>query len=129
MPKVEMKVNALAPQEIREAIARKMAAAVIFMTNYHQDKLNISNPFPHLTPSKPGEYPRKRTGFLQKSVTFSPDSIPEIARTMRIRVGYDANAFYGPRLEIMMKRLGLVKTLKDCAPMMAKILGMKMKVS
>ena len=129
MPKVEMKINPIAPQEIREELARRMAAAVIFMTNYHQDKLNISNPFPHLTPSKPGEYPRKRTGFLQKSVAFTPDSIPEIAKTLRIRIGYDANAFYGPRLEIIMKRLGLVKTLKDCAKPMAAILGMKIKVS
>lgn len=128
MPSTRVKINKGASREIQEELARRMMAATLFFVEQHQQRLNVSNPFPHLTPSKPGEYPRKRTGFLQKSVAYLPLSIPEVMRTWVIKLGYDANAFYGPRLEVMMKRLGLVRTLREILPQMAKIIGQKVSM-
>lgn len=67
-------------------------------------------------PSKPGEYPRKRTGFGQASVMLDTHDVNEIARTLRVRVGYQANAHYMPILELYRDRKGLIDTLKDLRP-------------
>ena len=129
MPGVAVKVNKAAGQEIRDQLARRMTAAVLYFVAQHQQKLNVSNPIPHLNPSKPGEYPKKRTGFLQSSVAFSPGTLPEISRDLSISIGYDANAFYGPVLEVMRNRLGLVATLHAVLPQMTAIIGQPVTVT
>jgi len=108
----------------RNEMARRLAAAAVFYVVQHQSRLGKSNPGPlYLKSSKPGEYPRKRTGFLQKSVGYQPDDLQDIEKSMTVRLGYDANASYGPRLEIVMRRLGLVKTLDDLIPQLSAIIG------
>lgn len=124
---VIIKINPGAASYPKEELGRRMAACVVFYCSQHQKRLGKSNPFPHLNSSKPGEYPRKRTGFLQKSVAYSPVSIQEITNKLDIKVGYDANAWYGPVLEVMRKRLGLVKTLEDLKNQLGAIIGMPVR--
>jgi hypothetical protein len=124
---VTIKINANLAQFTQQEMGRRLAACVVFYCTQHQQRLGKSNPFPHLNSSKPGEYPRKRTGFLQKSVAYSPVSIQEITSKLDIKVGYDANAFYGPVLEVMRKRLGLVKTLEDLKTQLGAIVGQPVK--
>lgn len=124
---VKIKINPGAITYPREELGRRMEACVGFYRAQYQLRLNKSNPIPYLNSSKPGEYPRKRTGFLQDSVAYSPTAISEITKTLDIRVGYDANAFYGPILEVMRKRLGLVKTLEDLKNQLGAIIGMPVR--
>lgn len=126
MPQIE--INKKLPQMLKAEMARRLATAAILFVNEHQKRLNKSNPYPHNNPSKPGEYPKKRTGFLQKSVTFQPTNLPELERTLSLKLGYDANAFYGAVLEVRMRRLGLVKTLTDMLPKLARVVGTKMGI-
>jgi hypothetical protein len=45
-----------------------------------------------------------------------------------VKIGYQKAAFYGPVLEIMMKRSGLVRSLTDITPILSKIAGAPMRV-
>lgn len=58
-------------------------------------ELNISNPRPYVTPSAPGEPPRKRTGFLQGNVQREYDQ-----PGLRSRIGVMKNAIYGIFLDL-----------------------------
>jgi hypothetical protein len=112
-------------------IGMKLARCAIYFSNYHQQKLGVpcpKNDFGYYNASVAGQYPKKRTGFLQSSVAFAPDTIPELARASRVKIGYQKAAFYGPVLEIMMKRSGLVRSLTDITPILSKIAGAPMRV-
>jgi hypothetical protein len=39
-------------------------------------------------PSRPGEYPKLRTGAGQKSITHEPHTVAEVMKTLYVRVGY-----------------------------------------
>ena len=75
----------------------------------------------YANPSKPGEPPRKRTGFLQQNVLFEVDEA-----NLTARVGPAANAAYGVHLELgtarMAARPWLLATAQKHAPQMAQIL-------
>jgi hypothetical protein len=102
-----------AMQEIRKKAAQRLLAMAAQFVTAHMDFLNVSNPRPHVTPSQPGEYPRKRTGFGQRSVSFQPTSVAGvISAGLKIRVGYLANAEYMLILELRRRRLGLLETLR-----------------
>lgn len=119
--KVSKKADLL--QVTREEMARRLVACAVFFIGQHQIRLNKSNPAPHNNPSKPGEYPKKRTGFGQKSVKMGTTDLGDITRTLRVTVGYDALAPYMPHLEIVSARLGLVNTLGDLVPQLGAIVG------
>lgn len=68
--------------------------ATVFFWQKLTEELNKSNPRPYRTPSKPGEPPRLRTGFLKKSVQYQL-SEPD----MRGTVGVDRNCKYAVFLE------------------------------
>ena len=76
-----------------------LAQAVTFFWRKCVEALNVSNPRPHKTPSRPGEPPRKRTGFGQKNVKYELDK-----KGMRGRVGVGANAKYMAFLDRGTKR-------------------------
>jgi len=97
-----------------------LLAAAVFFANQHQQRLGAKTAPPA---SRPGEYPAKRTGFLQASVLWDPISPIEVEQTLRIRAGYLANAFYGPILEFQKQRLGLRKTLTDLEPQLGALAG------
>lgn len=85
--------------------------AVAFYHTKLLEALNVSNPRPYTTPSKPGEPPRKRTGWLQRNVAYELDEAKGEAR-----IGVRENAKYGAYLELgtrfMKARPWLVATLK-----------------
>jgi hypothetical protein len=93
-----------APAELLMRIAAEVQSSLV-------NELGTMNPPPYVTPSQPGEYPRKRTGFLQSQVVYEPTSKAAIASQGSVRVGYSQNAFYGSILEIARKRLGLLATM------------------
>jgi hypothetical protein len=81
-------------------------------------KKNLTTPYPRA--SKPGEYPRKRTGSLQRGIYCDPESGQRIANSRRktITIGYgikDRKAYktphlYGPHLVNNMARKGIINT-------------------
>lgn len=73
--------------------------------------------------SRPGEYPRKDTGNLQRSVTFRPTSIREIVSKGSVMVGLMKQGFYGAVLEVMYQRLGFSQSIRDFMPRLKAIMG------
>lgn len=73
-------------------------------------------------PSKPGEPPRKRTGWLQRNVVYSIDRA-----TLSARVGVTQNARYGAYLEVgtsrMLARPFLRSTLAACRQEMLQLVA------
>lgn len=110
--------------ETREAAATNLMQAAIFFQAQMMQRLNKTGP----PASKPGQYPRKRTGHLQASILYEPESIPEVARNLYVRVGYGKTASYGSVLEFTKKRLGLIQTLKDLQPQLSALASAKVKV-
>lgn len=107
--------------EIKKASAEGLLRAAVFFQAQHMQRLNISNPRPHTTPSQPGEYPRKRTGFGQANVMYQPASVDEIAAEGAVRIGYLQPAFYLLVLELALRRHGLLQTLKDLRPQLSML--------
>jgi hypothetical protein len=108
--------------ELRQKAAQKLLAVAAHFVTVHMGFLNVSNPRPYVTPSKPGEYPRKRTGFGQRSVLFQPSSVTGvISEGLKVRVGYLANAKYMLILELYRRRLGLLETLRRTKPQLQAI--------
>lgn len=121
-----LRVNAEAGRRTKEEMAARLLRAIVFFQQHQQQRVGISNPRPHRTPSQPGEYPRKRTGFGQKGVVYAPGSVPEvIAEGLRVRAGQLANSHYMLILETKRDRLGFAKTFGDLAPQLKRILGQK----
>lgn len=107
----------------REAMGRRLFAAAVFFANHHQRLVGVPNPSPFTNPSVPGEYPKKRTGFGQKSVVIVPTNPDEIKRRLSIRVGYAKAAFYMSYLNVVRGRLGFPDTLDTLRGELATILG------
>lgn len=84
------------------------------------EELNISNPRPYKTPSRPGEPPRKRTGWLQRHVVYQLDE-----KALTGRVGPSVNAIYGVFLDLgtrwMAARPWLLATAKKYWSRLQKI--------
>jgi hypothetical protein len=117
-----------------EKQAQKLARAAVYLMNHHQQRLNKPAPavrrrgrVRYTGASASGEYPRKRTGFLQANVMFRPSTIAEIIRQGMIRVGLMANAFYGAVLEVRYHRLGLRRTLSDLLPQLRALAGQNLR--
>jgi hypothetical protein len=108
----------------RQAIAENLLSAAVFFQAQHMQRLNKSFP----PASKVGQYPAKRTGHLQASIVYEPESVPEVARNLYVTVGYGKTASYGSILEFQKKRLGLMQTLKDLQPQLSALVGAKVKV-
>lgn len=109
-------------EELRLRLANGLAKAAVILVKEHQKRIGRQNPGPlFLESSKPGEYPKKRTGTLQKSVFFEPSSISGIRQTLRVRVGYDNSAEYGYHLESS-GRLGIRDTARDIADQLGQVI-------
>jgi len=110
----------------KQQAAKRIQRAAVFFKDVHQGKLAVSNPRPHTTPSKPGEYPRKRTGALQKHVAIEfLDTNSIIANGLKTRIGIPANVVYGMFLELNMDRLGFAETAELTEPLIRAILQEK----
>ena len=104
--------NAALVENLPNAGAAGLLRAAIYLQRQHIVALNVSNPRPHNTPSKRGEYPRKRTGWGQRHVFYQPTSVAEIAKLGRVRIGYSENAFYMLILWHKRGRKGLPDTVR-----------------
>jgi hypothetical protein len=97
--------------QVKALTFERLKRAVVFFHTEVLAALNKSNPRPYTTPSKPGEPPRKRTGWLQRNVLYELDE-----KALEGRVGLTPNAKYGLFLEVGTKRMAarpwLFATLK-----------------
>jgi len=119
---------------LSERQTKKLMRAAVYLMNQHQQRLNTPAPavrrrgrVRYTGASAPGEYPRKRTGFLQANVWMEPLDPIQIAQEGTVRVGLRSNAFYGAVLEVKYKRLGLRRTLKDLLPQLRAIAGVSLR--
>lgn len=94
------------------SIAQRLLLAAVTASIEHQRRLNRSNPRPYVDPSKPGEYPRKRTGYLQASTTYYPQSPRDVLLAGFVDVGYSESGFYGEAL-VNRGRKGIEDTIDD----------------
>ena len=63
--------------------------------------------------SVPGQFPKRRTGNLVRSIQIIPDNVSEIVRRqLSVGLGYGPRAPYGPILEDYRKRLGLAEVVR-----------------
>lgn len=105
--------NEKAFEDVKLQAARRLQRAAVFFIQQHQAKLSVSNPMPYKTPSKPGEYPRKRTGAGIGGVIFAPiDTQGIIDGGFKVRIGMMHNAWYMLYLENYLDRLGFQDTLR-----------------
>lgn len=125
----------------RKQTARNLLAATVYFQthlmmklgertpNYKDVKIGKQKHRIFVPPfSLPGEYPMKRTGFLQASILFEPSKPAEVEKTLKVRVGYSYNAFYGAILEFKLMRAGLMKTLEDLSPYLEKLAVASLKI-
>jgi hypothetical protein len=123
--------------ENRKQVLEATWEGLVYATNYFldrlHDELNVSNPGVRVkrrrgkgsytvysSPSKPGEPPRARTGFLKKNVQAEYDQA-----SLSTRVGLNANAIYGLFLELgtrfVAARPWLLATLKKFLPQISEL--------
>ena len=109
------------PQVIAAAWENLVRAVVTYHTLL-LTTLNVANPRPYKTSSKPDEPPRKRSGWLQSHTLYELDE-----GTHSARVGVATNAIYGVFLELgtrlMKARPWLLATLKKHWDRIAAIAG------
>jgi len=109
--------------DLRKRIGLALAAAAAELVSEHQRRIGVMNPRPYLDSSRPGEYPRKRTGFGQANVFYLPASPAEIAEAGHVDVGYGENAFYMQALVDNQGRLGIEDTLEEMRPRLEAIVA------
>jgi hypothetical protein len=107
--------------EIRKAAAEGLLAAGVLFMNQVRQRVSVPNPPPYLNSSKPGEYPRLRTGAGQKALTMEPSTPDEVVASGFVRVGYVQGDHHLLILELGAKRLGLLRTLDDMRPQLAAL--------
>lgn len=107
---------------LRQRAAEKLIACGITLQSAEMQALSVANPYPHTNPAPKGKHPRARTFNLRNSILYAPTSIDETKRTLLVRVGYAAGAFYGP---ILARRgwLGMIDTLAAIRGRLRQILG------
>ena len=109
---------------MRLEVAKRLLAAARHFQKFHMEKIGIVNPPPYLDSSKPGEYLKKRTGWLQSRVLYEPTSPSSVAdNDLTIRVGIGESARYGVWHELFNRRLGLEETLKRTKRDMAALVS------
>lgn len=107
---------------IEEAAAKGLLAAALTLETELRRRVSVPNPPPYHNSSKPGEYPRLRTGAGQKSIAHEPATLAEVMKEGIVRVGYRAGA--GDHMQILeerRQRLGVEKTLQDLRARLARI--------
>ncbi len=118
-----------AMEAIRRQAAENLLAAAVFFENSLRQKVSKPSPFfvgprggrNYYDPSKPGEYPKLRTGAGQKSITHQPERVSEVMETMYVRVGYVLGNHYFLALEFEQHRKGLIDLLDEMRPQLAAL--------
>ena len=82
-----------------EHLLRKQAGRMLFelaTKAMRMLQMKLSTPYPPA--SRRGQWPRRRTGTLRRSVFMYPNSISGIQAQGSVRVGYDSSGSYGDKL-------------------------------
>lgn len=109
-------------QAISAGAAKGIMAAMLAFETEHRKRVSVPNPPPYKNSSKPGEYMRLRSGAGQKALTHEPASLAELQKTGVGRVGFrKGDGDHMLILELARQRLGLLKTLEDMRPQLAKL--------
>lgn len=87
---------------VRMDVMARLGRAADVLVRKHRERLGVPNPAPHLNSSRPGEFPRERTGNLLADVTIERDAT-------EVRVGHTSAAPYNVPLA-MSGRLTLGET-------------------
>lgn len=113
--------------KIRKEAAEILLVCAVRFEQVHSQRVSVANPPPYLpaTTSKPGEYPRLRTGAGQKALTHQPASVAEVMQTGYVRVGFVESDHHLLILELWKKgaRLGMLRTLEDIKPQLQALIG------
>lgn len=120
---------------LHEQQLERLKRATVFLWSKVQEVLNTPNTGVRVRrrrgkgsytkypgPSRPGEPPRKRTGWLQRNVSYEVDR-----EELTARLGMTSAAPYGLFLDVgtrgMEARPFLVSTAKECLPRMRRIMA------
>ena len=99
---------------LSEEIGRRLLKAAIIVQTELMARINISNPRPYQSPSKEGEWLRKRTGWAQAHVLYEPTSPAAAGKKRSVRVGYGKSAFYAALWgEVWRRRKGLRELMAE----------------
>lgn len=90
-------------------------------------RLNVLNPPPYKNSSKPGEYPRRRTGTGRESLEVIPSTLEEAVRTLKVRLRYQPQGWYMLFLERYRDRLGLEHTLREFLPLLRTLVKQRLR--
>lgn len=88
------------------AAAQGLVDAAQYLAEKHRAAVGQSAP----PASRPGQYPRRRTGRLQRSVKVSPASASEARRTKRVAITYDQGV--APHAQLLADRKGIEDTVE-----------------
>jgi hypothetical protein len=125
MSRTVMRVNvANAYGELRKSIAKRLIVAAVTLANEHQKNLSVGNPSPHDTPSKPGEYPRLRTGFGRAQVTADPMDVTAVEKSLSVTVSIREAGWYLEWLVEGQGRLGLLDTFEEHRQRISQLVGL-----
>ena len=119
--------GAEAEEELRKAAANGLVRAAEMFQNQMFQRVSVPNPPPHKDSSKPGEYPRLRTGEGQRAIAKLPSTIGEVMRSLKVSVGFQAGKAHLLILELKRNRLGLQKTLEDLKPVLSALATAEVK--
>lgn len=127
-------------QSLREEAAKGLIAAAVFYANTLRQKVSRSSPFrigprggrQYYDPSRPGEYPKLRTGAGQKSISLGaggrafdarrgPAIADVLANGMAVQVGYEEPNHHLLPLEFAQGRKGLIDLLDEMRPQLAAL--------
>jgi hypothetical protein len=102
-------------RRINLLVARKMIAAAEVLRDRHRDDLGVGYP----PASRPGEFPHRRTGRMQLSVTVTPSVPEQVVETRTVQVSYHPDvARYAATLKAS-GRLEIADTAARVRPEMA----------
>lgn len=127
-------------QATKEAAAEGLLAAAVFFENTLRQKVSVPSPFytvkrtrdtragkkgtsyrVYYDPSRPGEYPKLRTGLGRNALTHQPETRAEVVANGYVRVGYVYGDHHLLMLEMEQDRKGLIDLLDELRPQLSEL--------
>jgi hypothetical protein len=116
--------------DVLHRIRLELAGRMLEAANTLKGRLQIEVDTPYPRASRPGEYPRRRTGTGQREIFVIPDTPEGIvahaaaeAAPLDVFVGFSNHAWYMPYLERERGRLGLFSLFAEMQPLLRAIIA------